>query len=158
MPQIVYKAKDKFEKIWRRILLLWLQFYTPCRVFLRLSRQQHFLKSLRKMICGKLQFVCEQLKNHYSKHNDVPSHVLRMRYIRDFERDTIIFYNCYMMFYFYVKLQHSPKNYAFGYAVKDDYTGDDYSHKESRDGYTTSGEYRVCSHLLFTIQRCISNN
>ena len=46
--------------------------------------------------------------------------------------------------YLYFKLQHSPKNYAFGYAVKDDYTGDDYSHKESRDGYTTSGEYRVC--------------
>ena len=46
--------------------------------------------------------------------------------------------------YLCFKLQHSPKNYAFGYAVKDDYTGDDYSHKESRDGYTTSGEYRVC--------------
>ena len=55
--------------------------------------------------------------------------------------------NCYFFssyYYFYVILQHSPKNYAFGYAVKDDYTGDDYSHKESRDGYTTSGEYRVC--------------
>ena len=49
----------------------------------------------------------------------------------------------FIISYFYVKLQHSPKNYAFGYAVKDDYTGDDYSHKESRDGYTTSGEYRV---------------
>ena len=49
----------------------------------------------------------------------------------------------FIISYFYVKLQHSPKNYAFGYAVKDDYTGDDYSHKETRDGYTTSGEYRV---------------
>ena len=37
----------------------------------------------------------------------------------------------------------TPKNYAFGYAVKDDYTGDDFSHQESRDGYKTSGEYRV---------------
>ena len=37
----------------------------------------------------------------------------------------------------------TPKNYAFGYAVRDDYTGDDFSHQESRDGYKTSGEYRV---------------
>ena len=36
-----------------------------------------------------------------------------------------------------------PSNYAFGYSVKDDYSGDDFSHNEVRDGYKTEGEYRV---------------
>ena len=36
-----------------------------------------------------------------------------------------------------------PSHYAFGYAVKDSYSGDDFSHQEQRDGYATSGEYRV---------------
>ena len=36
-----------------------------------------------------------------------------------------------------------PSNYAFGYSVNDEYTGEDFSHTESRDGYVTSGEYRV---------------
>ena len=37
----------------------------------------------------------------------------------------------------------APSNYAFGYSVKDDYSGDDFSHNEVRDGYKTEGEYRV---------------
>ena len=36
-----------------------------------------------------------------------------------------------------------PKQYEFGYAVKDDYSGDDFSHKETRDEHMTQGEYRV---------------
>ncbi|XP_059086700.1 uncharacterized protein LOC131883279 [Tigriopus californicus] len=36
-----------------------------------------------------------------------------------------------------------PHNYAFGYAVKDGYSGDDFSHSETRDGHKTEGEYRV---------------
>ncbi|XP_068217730.1 cuticle protein 19-like [Palaemon carinicauda] len=33
--------------------------------------------------------------------------------------------------------------YAFSYAVKDDYTGNDFAHDESSDGQVTSGSYRV---------------
>lgn len=40
-------------------------------------------------------------------------------------------------------LLQGPSNYAFGYSVNDEYTGEDFSHTEVRDGYTTSGEYRV---------------
>ncbi len=40
-------------------------------------------------------------------------------------------------------LFQGPSNYAFGYAVRDDYSGDDFSHNEVRDGYKTTGEYRV---------------
>lgn len=40
-------------------------------------------------------------------------------------------------------MDQGPSHYAFGYAVKDSYSGDDFSHSETRDGYTTSGEYRV---------------
>ena len=36
-----------------------------------------------------------------------------------------------------------PSNYAFGYSVQDDYSGDDFSHSEVRDGDKTTGEYRV---------------
>lgn len=39
--------------------------------------------------------------------------------------------------------EDGPSNYAFGYSVNDEYTGEDFSHTEIRDGYTTSGEYRV---------------
>ena len=40
-------------------------------------------------------------------------------------------------------LRQIPKQYEFGYAVKDDYSGDDFSHKETRDEHMTQGEYRV---------------
>ncbi|CAG0895630.1 unnamed protein product [Cyprideis torosa] len=33
--------------------------------------------------------------------------------------------------------------YAYGYQVKDDYTGNYFTQKESRDGYATQGEYSV---------------
>ena len=33
--------------------------------------------------------------------------------------------------------------YDFAYAVKDDYTGNDFGHDESSDGQVTSGSYRV---------------
>ncbi|XP_064111270.1 uncharacterized protein LOC135218750 [Macrobrachium nipponense] len=36
----------------------------------------------------------------------------------------------------------SPQ-YAFGYGVKDDYTGSDFGHEETRDGYDTKGSYYV---------------
>ena len=92
--------------------------------------------------------ICEHLKT--TIHNIIAmSRHTRYKYIsedRDLKKKIQLFQNCYFDLYsaiFTLILQHSPKNYAFGYAVKDDYTGDDYSHKESRDGYTTSGEYRV---------------
>jgi hypothetical protein len=44
--------------------------------------------------------------------------------------------------YVFFSLQ-GPSNYAFGYAVRDDHSGDDFSHTEVRDGYKTTGEYRV---------------
>ncbi|CAL4126069.1 unnamed protein product, partial [Meganyctiphanes norvegica] len=33
--------------------------------------------------------------------------------------------------------------FEFAYAVKDDYTGNDFAHDESSDGHVTSGSYRV---------------
>ncbi|CAL4126077.1 unnamed protein product, partial [Meganyctiphanes norvegica] len=33
--------------------------------------------------------------------------------------------------------------FDFAYAVKDDYTGNDFAHDESSDGHVTSGSYRV---------------
>ena len=33
--------------------------------------------------------------------------------------------------------------YAFDYAVKDEYSGNDYGHSESSDGKVVTGEYRV---------------
>lgn len=36
-----------------------------------------------------------------------------------------------------------PKSYEFGYAVKDDYTGNDYKRREASDGNQVNGEYRV---------------
>lgn len=36
-----------------------------------------------------------------------------------------------------------PKSYEFGYAVKDDYTGNDYKRQETSDGNQVKGEYRV---------------
>jgi len=39
-------------------------------------------------------------------------------------------------------LKDHPK-YDFNYAVKDDYTGNDFGHQESRDGYNTQGLYYV---------------
>ncbi|XP_066976067.1 cuticle protein 7-like [Macrobrachium rosenbergii] len=33
--------------------------------------------------------------------------------------------------------------FDFGYAVKDDYTGNDFAHNEKSDGIITSGSYRV---------------
>ncbi|CAG0880213.1 unnamed protein product [Cyprideis torosa] len=34
-------------------------------------------------------------------------------------------------------------SYSYEYAVKDDYSGNDYSAQETRDGYNTQGSYRV---------------
>lgn len=36
-----------------------------------------------------------------------------------------------------------PAVYKYGYAVKDDYSGNNYGQSESRDGYATSGSYYV---------------
>ncbi|XP_042889398.1 DNA-directed RNA polymerase II subunit rpb1-like [Penaeus japonicus] len=36
-----------------------------------------------------------------------------------------------------------PARYAFTYDVKDDYSGNDFGHQESRHGHTASGQYRV---------------
>merc|ERR1712002_527698 len=37
----------------------------------------------------------------------------------------------------------TPAKYAFNWAVKDDYTNNNYGQDESRDGYETSGSYYV---------------
>ena len=37
----------------------------------------------------------------------------------------------------------APAKYAFDYAVKDEYSGNDYGHQETRDGYDTKGSYFV---------------
>lgn len=34
-------------------------------------------------------------------------------------------------------------SYSYEYAVKDDYSGNDYAAQETRDGYNTQGSYRV---------------
>ncbi|XP_026682751.1 uncharacterized protein LOC113469340, partial [Diaphorina citri] len=36
-----------------------------------------------------------------------------------------------------------PKNYAFSYSVKDQSSGDDFSHSQAHNGQSTKGEYRV---------------
>ncbi|XP_069973970.1 cuticle protein 7-like [Penaeus vannamei] len=36
-----------------------------------------------------------------------------------------------------------PAQYDFNYAVKDDYSGNDFGHQEARDGYDTQGTYYV---------------
>lgn len=36
-----------------------------------------------------------------------------------------------------------PKSYEFGYSVKDDATGNDFGRRETSDGETVRGEYRV---------------
>ena len=36
-----------------------------------------------------------------------------------------------------------PPKYAYEYAVKDDYSSANFGHSETRDGYATSGSYRV---------------
>ncbi|XP_068216722.1 pro-resilin-like [Palaemon carinicauda] len=36
-----------------------------------------------------------------------------------------------------------PAQYDFNYAVKDDYSSNDFGHQESRDGYNTQGSYFV---------------
>merc|ERR1712036_166932 len=36
-----------------------------------------------------------------------------------------------------------PAVYKYGYAVADDYSGANFAQNENRDGYATSGEYRV---------------
>ena len=36
-----------------------------------------------------------------------------------------------------------PKQYNFGYSVKDSYSGDTYSHHEQKIGESTKGEYKV---------------
>ncbi|XP_066989135.1 cuticle protein 21-like [Macrobrachium rosenbergii] len=36
-----------------------------------------------------------------------------------------------------------PAQYNFNYAVKDDYTGNDFGHEEGRNGYDTQGSYYV---------------
>ncbi|CAL4138848.1 unnamed protein product, partial [Meganyctiphanes norvegica] len=36
-----------------------------------------------------------------------------------------------------------PAKYDFNYAVKDDYSGNDFGHQEARDGTYTSGSYYV---------------
>ena len=37
----------------------------------------------------------------------------------------------------------APAQYDFNYAVKDDYSGNDFGHNEARDGYDTQGSYYV---------------
>ena len=58
-------------------------------------------------------------------------------------RVTIPQHHHYKWIFFFLCHFQGPSNYAFGYSVNDEYTGEDFSHTEVRDGYTTSGEYRV---------------
>merc|ERR1739838_554395 len=39
--------------------------------------------------------------------------------------------------------EEAPAKYDFNYAVKDDYTGNDFGHQEARNGYDTEGSYYV---------------
>ena len=48
--------------------------------------------------------------------------------------------NCNQML---LLLQLKSKGYEFAYAVKDGHHGDDFFHKERRQGKKTVGEYRV---------------
>ncbi|XP_071532445.1 cuticle protein 19-like [Panulirus ornatus] len=36
-----------------------------------------------------------------------------------------------------------PAKYYFQYDVKDDYSGNDYTHSEDRDDYNTKGQYQI---------------
>ncbi len=47
-------------------------------------------------------------------------------------------------------LQGNEVNYDFSWAVKDDYTGNDYGHSENRRGYDTSGGLTEPSYLNYT--------
>ncbi|XP_043484992.1 pro-resilin-like [Leptopilina heterotoma] len=40
-------------------------------------------------------------------------------------------------------IDNQPKSYEFGYAVKDEATGNDFGRRETSDGETVRGEYRV---------------
>ncbi|XP_068217543.1 cuticle protein 7-like [Palaemon carinicauda] len=40
-------------------------------------------------------------------------------------------------------VQTGPAQYNFNYAVKDDYSGNDFGHQEGRNGYDTQGSYYV---------------
>eukprot|EP00093_Oithona_nana_P007057 07057.XXX_294525_294986_1 [CDS] Oithona nana genome sequencing. len=42
-----------------------------------------------------------------------------------------------------VAYEAGPAKYDYAYAVKDDYSGNNYGQNESRDGYATSGSYYV---------------
>ncbi|CAG0890625.1 unnamed protein product [Cyprideis torosa] len=48
----------------------------------------------------------------------------------------------YLSSTFRTRMKSHPQ-YQFAYAVKDDYSNNDYSHQETRDGYAVQGEYRV---------------
>ena len=55
------------------------------------------------------------------------------------------------IFFFSLKI---PKSYKFGYSVGDPYSGDTFSHHETKTDYSTEGEYRVVlpdSHQVTTI-------
>merc|ERR1712018_658556 len=39
--------------------------------------------------------------------------------------------------------EHTPPVYAYEYGVKDEYSGANFGQNEKRDGYSTSGQYRV---------------
>ncbi|CAL4217548.1 unnamed protein product, partial [Meganyctiphanes norvegica] len=39
--------------------------------------------------------------------------------------------------------EEAPAKYDFNYAVKDDYSGNDFGHNEARDGYNTQGSYYI---------------
>lgn len=47
------------------------------------------------------------------------------------------------MLFVLLPLLQLPKNYAFSYAVKDQSSGDDFSHSQAHNGQSTKGEYRV---------------
>ncbi|XP_076059582.1 uncharacterized protein LOC143036220 [Oratosquilla oratoria] len=42
-----------------------------------------------------------------------------------------------------LSLTQAPAKYDFNYAVKDEYSGNDFGHQEARDGYDTQGSYYV---------------
>merc|ERR1719191_1983970 len=44
---------------------------------------------------------------------------------------------------YHAPVEHKGMPFNFAYAVKDDYSGNDFAHDESSDGKVTSGSYRV---------------
>ena len=42
-----------------------------------------------------------------------------------------------------IVISQAPANYAFGYAVQDPYTYNEFGHQESRSGHVTKGSYSV---------------